>query len=31
MSTKTKLAMFDLDGTLFDTKNVNYNFLSFGV
>ena len=25
MSTKTKLAMFDLDGTLFDTKNVKYN------
>lgn len=22
---KNKLAMFDLDGTLFDTKNINYN------
>lgn len=25
MSIKTKLAMFDLDGTLFDTRKVNYN------
>ena len=25
MSLKNKLAIFDLDGTLFDTKDVNYN------
>lgn len=25
MNSKNKLAIFDLDGTLFDTKNVNYN------
>ena len=25
MNLKNKLAIFDLDGTLFDTKNVNYN------
>ena len=24
MSLKNKLAIFDLDGTLFDTKDVNY-------
>ena len=25
MILKNKLAIFDLDGTLFDTKDVNYN------
>ena len=25
MNLKNKLAIFDLDGTLFDTKDVNYN------
>ena len=25
MTSKNKLAIFDLDGTLFDTKDVNYN------